>query len=189
LAAEVEQQRQEELFAARRAELIRSQQARACSTAAGRQHALDAFLRQLEGAQPVCRTCGIPVVYSTLIGSSSQITRQPHVAKRKPVADALEQRLATESDADITEAIKNILSSLEPRPVQSEKPKDSNEDAAGLIEDLLSSIFPGLEFHTQSQSTPSTEQAKPSVSDKGKGKARAVDPEEAPEACTEARVC
>ena len=54
LAAELEQQRQEELLSARRAQLIRSQQAQAHLVAAERQHALDAFLRQLEGAQPVC---------------------------------------------------------------------------------------------------------------------------------------
>ena len=53
LAAELEQQRQEELLAAHRAQLIRSQQARAHLVAAERQHALDAFLRQFEGARPV----------------------------------------------------------------------------------------------------------------------------------------
>jgi len=177
-AAELEQRRQEEFLAARRAEFIHSQRARARLVAAGRQHALDAFLRQPEGAQPVRHVCGIPVAYSILIGPSSQITRQPQVIKRKSLADILNQRLAAESDTDVTEPIKNILSSLESRPAQSEKPKDSNEDAAELIENLLSSIFPGLMLHTQSQSTPSTEQAKPSVSDKGKEKARAVDFEE-----------
>ena len=54
LAAEVEQQRQEQLLAARRSELIRSQQARARLIAAERQYALDAFSRQLNGARPVC---------------------------------------------------------------------------------------------------------------------------------------
>jgi len=55
LAAELEQQRREELIAARRAEYIRSQQAGARLVAAERQQAVDAFLRQLKGAQPVCR--------------------------------------------------------------------------------------------------------------------------------------
>ena len=54
LVAELEQQRQEELLSAHRAQLIRPQQARAHLGAAERQHALDAFLRQLEGVQPVC---------------------------------------------------------------------------------------------------------------------------------------
>jgi len=178
LAAEVEQRRQEELLAARRAELIRSQRARARLIAAGRQHALGAFLRKLEGAQPVCHVCGVLVVYSVLTGSSSQITRQPHVIKRKPLVDALKQRLAAEPDADITEPIQNILSSLESRPAQSGGPEDSDEDAAKLIGNLLSSIFPGAVFHARSQSTPSAEQAKPHASDKGKGKARAVDSDE-----------
>ena len=178
LAAELEQRRQEELLTARRAEFIRSQRARARLVAAGRQHALDAFLRQLKGAQPVCYVCGILVVYSILTGSSSQTTRQPHVVKRMPLVDALKQRLAAEPDADIIEPVQNILSSLEPRPVKSEGPQDSDEDAAKLIENLLSSIFPGAVFDTRSQSTPSTEQAKPHVSDKGKGRARAVDSEE-----------
>jgi len=174
LAAEVEQQRQEQLLAARRAELIHSQRARARLIAAGHQRALDGFLRQLESAQPVCHVCSILVVYSILTSSSSQIARQPHVIKRNPLVDALNQRLAAEPDADITEPIQNILSSLESRPTQSGGSEDSDEDAAKLIENLLSSIFPGAVFHARSQSTPSTEQAKPHVSDKGKGKARAV---------------
>jgi len=175
LAAEIEQRRREELLAARRAEFIRSQQARL--VVAERQHTLNAFLRQLEGAQPVCHVRTL-VVYSTLISSSPQIIRQPHVAKSTPLVDALKQRLTTESDTDTTEPIQNILSSLEPRPVQSEGPEDSGEDAAKLIENFLSSIFPDLVFRTQSQPTPSTEGVQPSVSHKEKGKARAVDVEE-----------
>jgi len=174
LTAELEQRRQEQLLAARRAELIRSQRARARLIAAGRQHALDAFLRQLEGAQPVCHVCGTVFVFSILTGSS-QITRHPHVVKRKPLVDALKQRLAAEPDADITEPIQNILSSLESRPAQSGGSEDSDEDPAKLIVNLLSSIFPGAVFHARSQSTPSTEQAKPHASDKGKCKARAGD--------------
>jgi len=154
LAAELEQQRREELIAARRAEFIRSQRAGARLVAGERQHALDAFLQQLKGARPV--------------------TRHPHVVKRKSLDDVLKQRLATESDADVTETIQNILSSLDPRPTQSEEPKDSDEDAAKLIQNFISSIFPDLVFRTQPQSTPSTEQVQPSVSDKGKGKAPAV---------------
>ena len=177
LAAELEQHRQEQLLAARRSEFIRSQQARARLIAAERQHALSAFLKQLKGAQQVCYVCGVLVVRTILTGSS-QICRQPHVVKRRPLADILKQRLATESDADITEVIRNVLSSLESRPVQSEKPKDSDEDATKFIENLLSSIFPGLEFRARPQTAPRTEQDQPSVSDKGKGKARAVASEE-----------
>ena len=89
----------------------------------------------------------------------------------------MKQRLARESDVDITEPVRNILSSLERRPVHSEKPKDSSEDAAELIESLLSSIFPGLVLRSQPQPAPSTEKAQPNASDKGKGKARAEDVE------------
>ena len=69
--------------------------------------------------------------------------------KRKHLADALKRRLSTEFDSDITEPIQNFLSSLEPRSVQSEGPKDSGEDAGKLIENLLSSIFTDLAFHAQ----------------------------------------
>ena len=178
LAAELEQRRrQEELLAARRrAELIRSQRVRENAIALERQHAINAFLRQLEGPQPV-RFVPVCVLDLTLIRSRPQITRQPHVTKRKPITDLLEQRLAGESDADITGPIKNILSYLEPRPVESEKPKDPSEDAHKLIENLLSSIFPGLFVQSQPEPVPSTEQTEPTTSDseKGKGKARAVD--------------
>jgi len=174
LTGELERRQQEELLSARRVESIRSQQARARLIVAGRQHALNAFLQQLKGAQPA-RHVRTLVVCSTLITSSPQITRQPHVVKREPVADALKQRLSTESDSNITEPIQNILSSLEPRSVQSEGPKDPGEDGAKLIENLLSSIYPGLVFLAQSQPTPLTERVQPSVSDKWKGKARAVD--------------
>ena len=172
LAAELEQQRQDELLAARRAEFIRSQQARARLVAAERRHAVGALLQQLGGAQPVCHS-----YVHRRPGSNrllSQVTRQPHFATRRPLDDTLKQRLATESDPDITESIRNILSYLEPRLDQSEKPKDPKEDAARLIEDILSSIFPGFVSHTQPQPTPSTETAQASGSDKGKGKARAV---------------
>ena len=170
LAAELEQRRREELLAARRAEFIRSQQVRARLAAAERRLALDAFLRQLKGHQPVCHVCTL--ITNSILNGCSQITRQPHVAKRKPLVDALKERLARESDADITEPIQNILSSLEPRPAQSEKPKDPSEDVAKLIENLLSSVFPGLVFHTQPQPAPSAEKSQLSVTDKGKGKAR-----------------
>ena len=177
LAAELEQRRQEESLAVRRAEFIRSQQTRARLIAAERRHALDAYLRQLEGPQPVCHVC-VLVVDLILISSSPQVARQPHVAKRRPLVDALKQRLAAESDVDITEPIQSILSSLGPRPAQSEKPEESNEDIAKLVEDVLSSIFPGLVFRTQPQPAPSTEKPQANASDKGKGKARAVDVEE-----------
>ena len=54
LAAKLEQRRQEELLAARRAELIRARQVRERLVAAERQHAINAFLRQLDGPRPVC---------------------------------------------------------------------------------------------------------------------------------------
>ena len=177
LAAELEQQRQEELLAARRAETIRSQ-VRARLVAAERQHPLGALChcRQLGGARPVRRLYSHcrPVSNQSL----RQVTRQPHAAKRRSLDDALKQRLAAESDPDITEPIRNLLSYLEPRPAQSEKPEDPREDAAKLIEDILSSIFPGLVTNAQPQPTPPSETAQGSVSDKGKGKSRAVDVEE-----------
>ena len=176
LAAELEQQRQEELLAVRRSEYMRSQQARARSIAVERQ--LDAFLRQLKETRQVCRIRDILAACVILIGYSPQIARQPPAVKHKHLADTLTQRLAAESDPDVTELIRNILPSLESRPVQSEKPEDSDADAAKIIEHLLSSIFPGLESHTQPRPTPRTEQDQPGVSDKGKGKARAVDLEE-----------
>ena len=54
LAAELEQQQQAELFAANRAEFIRlQQQVRARKVAAERQNALNVFLQQCNGLQPV----------------------------------------------------------------------------------------------------------------------------------------
>ena len=96
--------------------------------------------------------------------------------KHKPLVDVLRQRLAAESDADITQPIKNILSALEPCPVESEKRKAPSKDVPKL-EDVLSSIFPGLDFRTQPEPTPSTEKVQPIVPDNGKGKTRAVDVE------------
>ena len=177
LAAELEQQHQEELLAARRAEFIRSQQARARLVAAERQQALNAFLLQSKGAQPVCCVHAF-VEALILIKFLPQIARQPHVAKRKPLADVLKQRLAAESDADIAEPIKNILSSLESHSVESEEHKAPKEDASKVIETLLSSIFPGLVFRTQPEPSPSAEQTQQGALDKGKGKARSVDVEE-----------
>ena len=176
LAAELEQQRQEELLAARRAEFIRSQQARARLVAAERRHAAGALLQQLGGGQPVCR-----LYVHCKSGSNQlllQVTRHPHVAKRRSLEDALKQRLAAESDSGITEPIRNILSHLEPRPAQSEQSEDSKEDVARLIEDIISSIFPGLVFRAQPQPTRPTETARAGDSDKGKGKARTVNFEE-----------
>ena len=178
LAAELERRQQQELLAARRAEFVRSQQARARLLAVERQHALNAFLQQSKGLQPV-RSIGICLKCPVLMKSIPQITRQPHVTKRKPLADVLQQRLAAESDADIADPIKNILSSLRTRPVESDKQKASGEDASKLIETLLSSIFPGLTSRQQPEPAPSTEQSQQGVSDKGKGKAREVDVEEA----------
>ena len=175
LAAELEQREQEELLAVRRAEYIRSQRARARLLAAERQQTLDAFLRQLKGPQPVCHA-SICVIRPILI--LPQVARQPHVAKRKPLADLLKERLVTESDADIAGPIKHILSSLESHSADPVKPKASKEGASELVETVLSSIFPGLVFRTKAEPSPSTEQAQPGVSGEGKGKGRAVDTEE-----------
>ena len=179
LAAELEQRRQEELLAARRSELIRAQRARERLVAAERQHAIDAFLRQLNAPQLVC-DFRIHVTCTLLIDFCPQLTRQPHVTKRKPLVDKLKQRLGTETDTDIADTIKSILPSLEPRSIESERPKELNkgtsepsEEEANVIESLLSSIFPGL---VRVQPRPSSPAEKPqsSVSDKGKGKSRAV---------------
>lgn len=83
-----------------------------------------------------------------------------------------------ESDADIAEPIKSLLSSLESRSAELERAEDSGEDAPKIIENFLSSVFPGLVFRTESRPTPPTEQAQSSISDKGKGKARAAGVEE-----------
>ena len=177
LAAELEQRREAHLLAARCAGSIRSQQARARLAAAERQHALSGFQQQLRGHQPVCDFF-VGVTYLNLIRIFPQVTCRPQGLKRKPFADVLKQYLTSESDADVTEPIKNILSSLEPRPVEPEARKAPSEDAPQSIENLLSSIFPGLALRTQPEPTPSTEQVQPSVPDKGKGKARAADVEE-----------
>lgn len=153
LAAEIEQRQQEELLAARRAELIRLRRVLAYLLAAERQHALNAFSRQSEGPQPVCLV-RIYVTPSILTKLLTQITRQPHVAKHKPVDDVLKQRLAAEPDADIAELIKNILSSLELHSAQSDKPEPPSKDASETVE------------------------TQPDISHKGKGKAPGVDIEE-----------
>ena len=59
MAAELEQQRQEELLVVHRAEIICLQRARARLNAAERQYTLGTFLRQREGGQPVFHICGI----------------------------------------------------------------------------------------------------------------------------------
>lgn len=177
LAAELEQRQQEELLAVRRAELIRSQQARADLLQAKHQHDLNAFLLQVRGPQPVCRAY-ICLMHPILIKFLLQITRKPHVAKHKHLDDVLKQRLAAESDADIVESLKSILSSLESCSVQSDKPQTSSEDRSKLVEKLLSSIAPVPLFRAQCEPTSSTEQAQPNVLDKGKGKARVADIEE-----------
>lgn len=176
LAAELEQQRQEELLAARRAEFIRLRQARAHLVASERVNALNAVLQRVKGAQPV-RHVHTLIVYSNLI-TSPQNTHQLHVVKPKPLADVLEQRLATEFDSDITEPIQNILSSLKLRPVQLEGPKDSGGDAASLVENLLSSIFPDLVIHAQPQPNLSAGGIETSVSNKGKGEVHTVEVKE-----------
>ena len=176
LAAELEQRREAQLLAARCAGSIRSRQARARLAAAECQHTRSGFQQQQRRPQPVCYIC-VGVMYLNLI-RIPQFTCRSQGLKRKSFADVLKQYLASESDTDITEPIKNILSSLEPRPVEPETRKAPNEDASQSIESLLSSIFPGLAFCTQPEPTPSTEQVQPSVPDKGKGKARAADVEE-----------
>ena len=176
LAAELEQRREAHLLAARCAGSIRSQQARARLAAAERQHTRSGFQQQQRGPQPVCDIC-VGVMYLNLI-RIPQFTCRSQGLKRKSFADVLKRYLASESDADGTEPIKNILSSLEPHPVEPETRKAFSEDASQSIENLLSSIFPGLAFRTQPEPTPSTERVQPTVPDKGKGKARAVDVEE-----------
>ena len=90
----------------------------------------------------------------------------------------MKQGSTTDSDS---QPINNVIPSPESRSAESEDAKPSGEDASKLFETFLSSVFPGFFFPTQPQPTSSTEQAQHtenSVSDKGKGKARAVDVEE-----------
>jgi len=68
---------------------------------------------------------------------------------RKSFFRVLEQHHTSESDPDVTEQIRNVLTSLGSRPVRSEKPENPNDDSAELVEDLLSSLFPGFTFQAQ----------------------------------------
>ena len=174
-AAELEQRRQEELLIAHHVELVRSHRARACLVAAERQHDLN--LEQAKNPQTVChfRT---RVMYLNLICSPPQVAHQPRIAKRESLVDVLKQCLTAESNANIAETIKNVLSSLEPRSVELEKAGDSGEDASTPVENFLSSILSGPFFRTQPQPTTSAEQVESSASNKAKGKARAADTEE-----------
>jgi hypothetical protein len=153
LAAELEQRRQQaELLASHHAKIVRTQQAQARLAAAEHQFAVKEFLRQ------VCRICThLPGLVLTL---SQNPTYQPHDAKFKPIPDALKRRPASELDADVTEPIRDFLSSFGPRPTHSEKPKDFNEEPLEPVENFLSSLFPGLVFHPQPAASTETTQSK-----------------------------
>jgi hypothetical protein len=168
LAAELEQQQQHtELLASRRVEVIRAQQARACLAAAERQLAVKEFFRQVKGVPSVRHVCILLPGLVLII--SQKATCQPHV---KPLPDALKQRLAGEP----TESIQDTVPPTDSHPVHSKKPADRNEESAKLVEDILSSLLPGLIFHAQSAASAETDQ--PKTADNGKGETRAVDLEE-----------
>jgi len=89
LAEELERRRQEELVAARRAEFIRSQQARARLVVAERQHALNTFLQQLKGAQQVCHVRSFVVLYPNQLFSPdhpSATRREAQTSRRRSEA-------------------------------------------------------------------------------------------------------
>ena len=168
LAAELEQRRQHaELLASRRVEVIRAQQARARLAAAERQLAVKEFFREVEGVPSVRRMCNLLPGLALIV--SQKATCQPHV---KPLPDALKRSLADKP----TGSIQDTVPLSDSRPVHSKKSADRNEDSAKLVEDLLSSLFPGLIFHAQPAA--SAETAQPKIADNGKGKTRAVDLEE-----------
>ena len=66
-------------------------------------------------------------------------TRQPHVTQPRVFPDAPRQSLASGSDANITEPIRDILFAFGSRPAQSEE----DEDSVKLVENFIS-LFPGL---------------------------------------------
>ena len=121
LATELEhQRRQEELFASHRAEIIRTQQARARLAAAERQLAVNGFLGRVKGTQPVRCICMLLVGLILILPQKA--TCGPHVVKSRPLSD------------------------LCSRPVHSGEP---DEDHVKRVENFLSSLFPGLVFRVQ----------------------------------------
>jgi hypothetical protein len=153
LAAELEQRRQQaELLASHHAKIVRTQRAQARLAAAECQFAVKEFLRQ------VCRICThLPGLVLTLPQSS---TCRPHDAKFKPLPDALKRRPASEPDADVSESIRDFLSSFGPRPTRLEKPKNFNEEPLKSAEDFLSSLFPSLVLHAQPAASTETAQSR-----------------------------
>ena len=116
------------------------------------------FLRQ------VCCICThLPVLVLTL---SQNPTYQPHDAKFKPIPDVLKRRPAS-ADADVTESIRDVLSSFGPHSTHSEKPKSFDEEPLEPVENFLSSLFPGLVFHPQPAASTETTQSKTVENRKG----------------------
>ena len=60
-------------------------------------------------------------------------TRQPHVTQPRVFPDAPRQSLASGSDANITEPIRDILFAFGSRPAQSEE----DEDSVKLVENFI----------------------------------------------------
>ena len=146
VAIELEQRRQRaELVASHRAEILRTHQARARLAAAEYQIAVNQFLGRSRGNQPV--RCSYIVAGLVLI--FPQATNQPQFVNRKPFSRVLKQHPTSESVPNVTERIRSIPTSLGSRPVHSEDPENLNHDSAKLIEDFLSSLFPGLVFRAE----------------------------------------
>lgn len=104
----------------------------------------------------------------------AQATHQPPVTQRRhPAREPLEQRLARESNADITGPTLSILFS---RPPPKLKPRDSNDNSVPFVENLLSPHFPDLVLRVRSATSIKATQLE--TSDSGNGKARVVDDEE-----------
>ena len=104
---------------------------------------------------------------------SRKVRRQPHLAKLKLLPEALRQRLASGFNANVTEPIQNVLSSLGSRPVHSDKLENSNEYSAKLIENFLSSLLPAFVFHVRPAAETKT--ALPKTGDDEESEVRAVD--------------
>ena len=84
------------------------------------------------------------------IGSNlPQATHRPQVVNRKSLSHILKQHLSSDSDPNVTEQIRNILTPPGSHPVHSEKAENPNDDRVKLVQDFLSSIFPGLVFEAQ----------------------------------------
>ena len=144
LVVELERRRrrQAEFLSSHQAEIIRTRQALDRLAAAERQIAMNEFLGRVKGAQSVCCTCIL--AGSVLI--FPQVGHRPHVVNRKPIYRVLNHGLPSVANSDDAERIQDILSSFGSRPVRSEKPENPNEDSTKLVEDFLSSLFPGFAF-------------------------------------------